>query len=334
MASPQRQGIKRPHPSSSLESSLSKVGIASRYVKIDKIGEGSYGVVYKARKRGSRAIVALKKVKLNQPDIIDKGIPSSSLREIAALKDLKHPNILRLYDVIYSGSSLYLVLEYLEEDLKRMTDRMPGPLPLAQAKSYLWQLLNGLSHCHLHKIAHRDLKLQNLLVDKEGRIKLADFGLARPISLPLHIFTNQVVTLWYRAPELLLGQNLYGPAVDMWSLGCIFAEMLTKRPLFPGKSEIDQLFRIFRTLGTPTEDEWPGVSSLPYFQSSFPNWPKQLLENLLSNCDIESVDLINKMLQYDPNKRISARNALQTEYFKDSDFKPPRRFALAMDNFR
>lgn len=286
------------------------------FEKINKIGEGSYGVVYKVRKKTTQDIVALKRVKLNSNlSGLEDGIPSSSLREIAALKNLKHPNILELYEVVHTGTSIYLVFEYLDQDLKRALESTKCGLVDKVAKSYLWQLLKGLAYCHSRRILHRDLKLQNLLVDKFGVIKLADFGLARSMSLPLRVYTKEVVTLWYRPPEILLGSDIYGPAVDIWSLGCIFYEMITKKVLFPGDSEIDQLFKTFRVLGTPNETQWNDISKLPYYKTNFPQWQSKDLKKLL-NCEGAS-DLLSKMLVYDPFKRVSAQDAMKHPYFED-----------------
>lgn len=231
----------------------------------------------------------------------------------------------RLHDVVHADKSLYLVFEFLNQDLKKLLDAQKTHtvgLPKPTVKSYLWQLLQGISHCHAHRILHRDLKPQNLLIDAKGHIKLADFGLARSISLPIRTYTHEVVTLWYRSPEIMLGSPLYGPAVDIWSIGCIFTEMATNRALFPGDSEIDQLFRIFRTLGTPNESIWEGVSRLPDFKATFPQWQRQDLEKFMPACP-EGLDLLNKLLVYDPNRRISAKEALNHRYFKDITVKPP-----------
>jgi cyclin-dependent kinase 2 len=166
------------------------------------------------------------------------------------------------------------------------------------------------------------MKPQNLLLDNNGIIKLADFGLARSISLPIRTYTHEVVTLWYRAPEILMGARLYGPAVDVWSIGCIFVEMATKRALFPGDSEIDQLFRIFRTLGTPNETVWPGIGQFPDYKATFPQWLRQDIVKIVSPMEPDAIDLLIKMLIYDPNQRITAKKALSHRYFKDVSIKP------------
>ena len=197
----------------------------------------------------------------------DEGIPSTAIREISLQRELDHPNIVRLLNIVHSDSSkLYLVVELMETDLKRYIDSIPisnggrgkslpeeagaelerlglGP---AVIKKLMRQLCEGLKYCHSRRILHRDLKPQNLLVDREGNLKLADFGLARAFGVPLRTYTHEVVTLWYRAPEILLGGRQYSTGVDMWSVGCIFAEMCTRRPLFPGDSEIDEIFKVFK----------------------------------------------------------------------------------------
>eukprot|EP00736_Rhodelphis_marinus_P007450 Rmarinus@m.27651 len=285
------------------------------YAKLEKIGEGTYGVVYKARDKLTNEIIALKKIRLEAED---EGVPSTAIREISLLKELQNVNIVRLKDVVHSENKLYLVFEYLDQDLKKYMDSVQS-MPPKLIKSYLYQLLRGVAFCHSHRVLHRDLKPQNLLIDKNGSLKLADFGLARAFGIPVRTYTHEVVTLWYRAPEILLGSRHYSTPVDIWSIGCIFAEMVMKHPLFPGDSEIDELFRIFRALGTPTEEVWPGVSSLPDFKQTFPGWPAQKLSNLVKNLDDKGLDLLSQMLIYDPSKRISAKGALNHPYFDDLD---------------
>ena len=212
-------------------------------------------------------------------------------------------------------------------DLKKYLDTAISPNEMMSArllKSYCYQLLQAILFCHQRRVLHRDLKPQNLLIDKSGAIKVADFGLARAFGVPVRVYTHEVVTLWYRAPEILLGANKYSCPVDIWSIGCIFAEMANKRPLFQGDSEIDQLFRIFRILRTPNEEIWPGVSSLPDFKSTFPAWTTNNLEaqfkgEAKSNISELGMDLLKGMLEYDPSKRISAKKAITHPYFDDLD---------------
>ncbi|RZC71693.1 hypothetical protein C5167_050824 [Papaver somniferum] len=287
-----------------------------QYEKVEKIGEGTYGVVYKARDRVTNETIALKKIRLEQED---EGVPSTAIREISLLKEMQHDNIVRLQDVVHSEKRLYLVFEYLDLDLKKHMDSCPE---LAKdprlVKRFLFQILRGISYCHSHRVLHRDLKPQNLLIDRRtNSLKLADFGLARAFGIPVRTFTHEVVTLWYRAPEILLGSRHYSTPVDIWSVGCIFSEMVTQRPLFPGDSEIDELFKIFRIMGTPNEEIWPGVTSLPDFKSAFPKWPAKDLAGVVTKLDSCGIDLLNKMLCLDPSKRITARTALEHEYFKD-----------------
>ncbi|KAF2760231.1 Pkinase-domain-containing protein [Pseudovirgaria hyperparasitica] len=306
------------------------------YQKMEKVGEGTYGVVYKARDltRPDRPIVALKKIRLEAED---EGVPSTAIREISLLKEMNDPNIVRLLNIVHAdGHKLYLVFEFLDCDLKKYMEALPvsqggrgkalpqdsqgsalqslglGP---DMVKRFMSQLVLGVKYCHAHRVLHRDLKPQNLLIDKEGNLKLADFGLARAFGVPLRTYTHEVVTLWYRAPEILLGGRQYSTGVDMWSVGCIFAEMVTRKPLFPGDSEIDEIFKIFRTMGTPTEHDWPGVSTFPDFKASFPKWAAASLEETVPGMDDDAIDLLHGMLFYDPSQRISAKQALLHDYF-------------------
>ncbi|XP_065839225.1 cyclin-dependent kinase 2-like [Oscarella lobularis] len=283
-----------------------------KFQKIEKVGEGTYGVVYKAKDRATGKVVALKKIRL---DSETEGVPSTAIREISILKELKHPNVVSLDDVIYSDKKLYLVFEFLDQDLKRFMDTTRDGIPDGQIKSYLYQLLNGIAYCHSRRILHRDLKPQNLLVDARGRIKLADFGLARAFFVPVRTYTHEVVTLWYRAPEILLGARFYSTPVDLWSIGCIFAEMVQGGPLFPGDSEIDQLFRVFRTLGTPDDKIWPGCTGLPDYKKNFPKWASQSLAKIIPGMSRDGLNLLHAMLIYEPCQRISARNAMGHRYF-------------------
>ncbi|KAI5191003.1 cyclin-dependent kinase 2 [Nematocida sp. AWRm77] len=280
------------------------------FQKIEKIGEGTYGVVYKAEEKSTKRTVALKKVRLGDNR---EGVPATTIREISLLKNLQHQNIIALYQVIYTDNKLYLVFEYAETDLKKYLDKLrkeKKTLTRQQAKSFSHQLASAISYCHSIGILHRDLKPQNVLITGDS-LKLADFGLGRAVGIPLHTLTNEVVTLWYRAPEILLGAKNYSTAVDVWSLGCIVCEFFLLRPVFPGDSEIDQLYKIFQTLGTPHEGVWEGVSTLKNFHNEFPFWDKGEVDLP----DAGSVRFVNDILVYNPMHRPSAKALLSHPYF-------------------
>jgi cyclin-dependent kinase len=286
-----------------------------RYQKLEKIGEGTYGVVYKAKDRVTNEIVALKKIRLEAED---EGIPSTAIREISLLKQLQHPSIVRLYDVVHTERKLTLVFEYLDQDLKKYLDVCEGGLEKSIMKSFLYQLLRGVAYCHHHRVLHRDLKPQNLLINREGELKLADFGLARAFGIPVRSYTHEVVTLWYRAPDVLMGSRKYSTPVDIWSIGCIFAEMANGRPLFTGTSEKDQLDRIVRHLGTPDENTYPGMLDLPDCPDDLGHYPiPESLGHLVPNLDPLGLQLLTLMLVYDPQQRISAKDAMEHAYFDD-----------------
>ncbi|KAH9501758.1 Cell division protein kinase 1 [Dermatophagoides farinae] len=288
------------------------------YQKIEKIGEGTYGVVYKAKHKQTSELVALKKIRLENED---DGVPSTAIREVTVLKELNHPNIVCLKNVLLQENRLHLVFEFLSMDLKKYLDSLPAKQMMDKklVKSYLQQITEGLIFCHSRRIIHRDLKPQNLLLDDNGHIKIADFGLARAFGIPVRQYTHEVVTLWYRAPEVLLCSQKYSTPVDIWSVACIFAEMITKVPLFHGDSEIDQLFRIFRTLGTPVEETWPGITSLPAYKCNFPKWKDNILQTVITDIDDDALDLLNAMLIYDPQKRLSAILAINHPYFNEKN---------------
>ncbi|KAH8021280.1 hypothetical protein HPB51_013955 [Rhipicephalus microplus] len=288
------------------------------YVMIEKIGEGTYGVVYKAKCKGTNQIVAIKKIRV---DCAEEGVPMTTIREVSLLKELKHKNIVRLIEVVISPSnSIYLVFEHMTMDLKKFLDAQPKNKTLdgAIVKKYLGQLVDAILFCHKRRVLHRDLKPANVLIDDKGGLKVADFGLCRAFTLPVRAYTHEVLTLWYRAPEILLGESHYSTPVDVWSIGCIFFELLTGKTLFRGNSEIDQLFRIFRVLGTPTVDTWPEVTQLPNYNPTFPMWRKNIVAELLPEADCEAVDLLLKMLIYSPRERISAKGATAHPYLAGS----------------
>ncbi|PVG04142.1 Pkinase-domain-containing protein [Serendipita vermifera] len=287
------------------------------YTKIEKVGEGTYGVVYKGKDNRTGTIVAMKKIRLESED---EGVPSTAIREISLLKELNDENIVKLLDTLHYEAKLYLVFEFLDNDLKRYQENMNAartPLSIELIKKFTYQLCSGLVFCHSHRIIHRDLKPQNLLIDRDQNLKIADFGLARAFGIPLRTYTHEVVTLWYRGPEVLLGARQYSTALDMWSVGCILAEMVLKgMPLFNGDSEIDQIFKIFRIMGTPNDEIWPGVSELPDYKSTFPQWSGQPLENIIKNLDEVGLDVVQQCLTYDQARRISAKRVKTHPWFE------------------
>lgn len=286
-----------------------------RYQKLEKIGEGTYGVVYKAKDKHTQNIIALKRIRL---EVEDEGIPSTAIREISLLKELRHPNIVRLYDVVHTERKLALIFEYLDQDLKKYLDVCENGLEPAIAKSFLFQLLTGVAYCHHHRVLHRDLKPQNLLINREGELKLADFGLARAFGIPVRSYTHEVVTLWYRPPDVLMGSRKYSTPVDIWSVGCIFAEMCNGTPLFTGTSEETQLEKIYWQLGTPDESNFPGMTSMPNYRppSKIVKFPPSL-SDLVPKLSKEGCDLLHAMLVFDPSKRITAQSARKHAFFDD-----------------
>ncbi|KAK7194899.1 cell division protein kinase 2 [Novymonas esmeraldas] len=297
--------------------------MASRYVRQEKIGEGAYGIVYKARDTSTLATVALKRIRLESEE---EGVPCTAIREISLLKELRHENIVKLLDVCHSEHRLTIVFEYLDLDLKKYLDRENNNLDAATVQHFMRDLLRGIAFCHQRSVLHRDLKPQNLLISREKALKLGDFGLGRSFAIPVRKYTSEVVTLWYRSPDVLLGSLHYGPSVDMWSVGCIFSEMATGTPLFSGKNDADQLMRIFRFLGTPNNVVWPSMNQYPNSSSvlSHPEFltnyePKrnQVLGSVpgYEKLGHTGIDLLEKLLRYEPSERISAADALNHPYF-------------------
>jgi serine/threonine protein kinase len=285
------------------------------------LGEGTYGKVYKVRSIRTGEAVAIKQMKL---DAQEEGVPSTAIREVALLKELQHPNIVRLLDVhCKEPNKLVLVFEYLENDLKKYMKALKCTLSPGTVKNLAHQLCTGIEFCHANRIIHRDLKPQNLLIDQRLKLlKIADFGLARAFTVPVPKYTHEVVTVWYRPPEILLGSPIYSVPVDLWSIGCVIGDMATGAPLFAGDSEIDTCFKIFQKLGTPNEQVWPGVNELPDFKASFPKWTHRgwaNIRNIVQQMGKDGVELLERLMCYDPRQRISARRALQHQYFRDVD---------------
>uniref|UniRef100_A0A4W2FMA6 cyclin-dependent kinase n=1 Tax=Bos indicus x Bos taurus TaxID=30522 RepID=A0A4W2FMA6_BOBOX len=307
--------LPKPLTRMSRRASLSDIGFGKleTYVKLDKLGEGTYATVFKGRSKLTENLVALKEIRLEH----EEGAPCTAIREVSLLRNLKHANIVTLHDLVHTERSLTLVFEYLDRDLKQYLDHCGNLMSMHNVKIFMFQLLRGLAYCHRRKILHRDLKPQNLLINERGELKLADFGLARAKSVPTKTYSNEVVTLWYRPPDVLLGSTEYSTPLDMWGVGCIQYEMATGRPLFPGSTVKEELHLIFRLLGTPTEETWPGVMALTEFRAY--NFPRYLPQPLLSHVprlDPDGINLLSSLLLYESKSRVSAEAALRHPYFR------------------
>nr|XP_028950126.1 cyclin-dependent kinase C-1-like isoform X2 [Malus domestica] len=320
------------------------ISLGSRSVdcfkKLEHIGEGTYGQVFTARETRTGEIVALKKIRMDNEK---EGFPITAIREIKILKKLHHENVVKLKEIVTSAGperdelrnqgrerdeqenqdtskskgGIYMVFEYMDHDLTGLTVRSGQTFTVPQVKCYMKQLLTGLHYCHVNKVLHRDIKGSNLLIDNEGKLKLADFGLAKYYcSNHEGNLTNRVITLWYRPPELLLGATKYGPAVDMWSVGCIFAELLHGKPILQGRNEPDQLNKIFELCGSPDEINWPDVSKLPWYNNLKPTKTmKRCVGEIFGHFDFHALDLLDHLLTLDPNQRWTAKQALNADYF-------------------
>ncbi|XP_015082247.1 probable serine/threonine-protein kinase At1g54610 isoform X1 [Solanum pennellii] len=288
---------------------------ADSFEKLDKIGQGTYSNVYRARDLDQGKIVALKKVRF---DNLEPESVRFMAREIHILRRLDHPNIIKLEGLVTSrmSCSLYLVFEYMEHDLAGLASHPGLKFTESQVKCYLQQLLRGLDHCHSRGVLHRDIKGSNLLIDNNGVLKIADFGLASFFdprqSQPL---TSRVVTLWYRPPELLLGATYYGTAVDLWSAGCILAELYAGKPIMPGRTEVEQLHKIFKLCGSPSEEYWR-KSRLPHATIFKPQQPyRRCVAETFKEFPAPALALIETLLSIDPADRGSSGSALKSEFF-------------------
>ncbi|KAK4530136.1 hypothetical protein CCYA_CCYA03G0993 [Cyanidiococcus yangmingshanensis] len=299
------------------------------YQKLEQVGEGTYGEVYHARNQETGQEVALKRLRMSNER---EGFPLTACREIKVLRELRHENIVNLIEMVTSQGAtsantgrkgdIFMVFEYMDYDLTGLLDTPEVHFSEAQVKCYAQQLLRGLAYCHARNVMHRDIKGSNILISRDGKVKIADFGLARFLGESGRRYTNRVVTLWYRAPELLLGENRYSFAVDIWSVGCLVLEMLTGRPVFPGKDEANQAQLIFSLLGTPNEEEWPGYRSLPYANTIFGAVPEarkypNVFRTVFGSKGLSPValDFVEKLLTTCPDQRPSATDALQHPWF-------------------
>ncbi|KZT05509.1 Pkinase-domain-containing protein [Laetiporus sulphureus 93-53] len=292
------------------------------YECLNQVGEGTFGQVWKARNTRDGRFVALKKIRMEAER---DGFPVTAMREIKLLQSLRHENIIRLYEMMVSNGSVFMVFEYMDHDLTGVLSQTQFSFTDAHLKSFCRQMLAGLAYLHHKGVIHRDIKGSNILINNRGELKLADFGLARFYQKRRRSdYTNRVITLWYRPPELLLGTTVYGPEVDMWSAGCIMLELFTKKPVFQGNDEIHQLDVIYKILGTPVVEKWPGMTSLPWYElvkprETIPNHFRQLFEKWLSPAGL---DLAERLLTYDPARRVTAVQALEAPYFNQEPPSP------------
>lgn len=286
--------------------------------KIDQlIGEGTYGRVYKAEDLITDELVAMKYVRMEKEV---EGFPITGLREIKILRELQHPNIVEFREIVQregpglNNTETFLVFEYMNHDLMGLLDNSAMTFDEDTIFLIFRQLLEGLNYCHKRKILHRDLKCSNILLNSAGDVKLADFGLGRQ-WIPERPYTNKVISLWYRPIELLLGEEKYGPPVDIWSLGCIFGELFQRRAVFPCATELDIINAIFQLCGTPTKNTWPEVKTLPGYATLKPTPTRRILiESYMQVIPPLALDLFDKMLKLNPASRISAEEALQSNW--------------------
>lgn len=285
-----------------------------KYEKLSKIGEGSYGVVFKCRNRDSGQIVAIKKFVESEDDPLIKKI---ALREIRMLKQLKHSNLVNLIEVFRRKRKLHLVFEYCDHTVLTELDKNTRGVPENQVKKIIWQVLQAVNFCHQHNCIHRDVKPENILITKHGVIKLCDFGFARILTGPGDDYTDYVATRWYRAPELLVGDTQYGPPVDVWAIGCVFAELLSGQPLWPGKSDVDQLYLIQRTLGDLIPRHKHIFSTNQFFHGlTIPEPDTRVpLEVRFSGVNPQALSFMKACLQMDPRARLTCEELLEHTYF-------------------
>uniref|UniRef100_H3G5R2 Cyclin-dependent kinase 2 homolog n=1 Tax=Phytophthora ramorum TaxID=164328 RepID=H3G5R2_PHYRM len=280
--------------------------------------KGTEGTCIQCCQRSTGKILAMKKARVFPKG---EGVPYYMLRELAVLKGIRHDHIASLELISLAKDELHVFFPYVDKTLHEIINPMGDPSG-GRIRKLLHQLLDAIAYCHRRGVLHRNLKPKHLLIKtvdpenlNDATLQISDFALVRATGIPRRTYTMEVVTLWYRPPEILMGVRGYSSAVDIWSVGCIFAEMAQGKPLFTGISEIDQLFQIFSKLSTPTSETWPGFSSLPNYHFEFPHWKRRPLNRLFPGISDLGIDLLTKLLVYNPDQRITAEDALRHPYF-------------------
>jgi cyclin-dependent kinase 12/13 len=310
------------------------------FQKKHQVGEGTYGSVFMGADQVTGEIVALKRINTEEEE---NGFPITAIREVKILKALSHDNIVQLKEIVTSKDhgdipkNVFMVMEYLDYDLTGVIETPEIKISQDHIKSWSNQLLKGVHYMHINRIIHRDLKASNLLINRRGELKIADFGLARSWNPEMRRLTNRVITLWYRPPELLLGCMKYSPKIDMWSVGCIIAEMFRRGGLLKGTNEAHQLDLIFKMMGHPTTADWPNIHKMcPLWKNYEPKegeegLPRRLREDLKSRLPTNAMnwmtssamEVIDNLLAHNPDKRWSAAQALTAEWFFDDPIVKP-----------
>lgn len=295
------------------------------------VGSGTYGKVYKAVHVYTSDKVALKKIRMEGER---DGFPVTAIREIKLLQSLNHINVVKLQEVMVERNDCFMIFEYLSHDLTGLLNHPSFSLTEAHKKNLAKQLFEGLDYLHKRGVLHRDIKAANILVSREGELKLADFGLARFYNKNAkrkQDYTNRVITIWYRSPELLLGETQYGPAVDIWSAACVLVEIFTKHAIFPGDGgEINQLDKIYNVLGTPSRSTWPGIAELAWYELLRPmhRVPSTFAEKYQDRVSPAAFELLSAMFVFDPDTRPTASDVLEHPYFTTEDPKPEQVWEL------